>query len=66
MSQGLSRREVRSALKVAVVVGTVLNLINQGDVIWGDTELNAAKAALTWCVPFCVSLYGAHMALRRR
>ena len=66
MGQGLSGVEVRCALKVAVVVGTILNLINQGDVVWGEAELNTFKAGLTYCVPFCVSLFGAHMALRRR
>lgn len=66
MNKVLTGREVRTALKVAVVVGTVLNLINQGDALWGSAELNPFKAGLTYCVPFCVSLFAAYMALRGR
>ncbi len=55
----------RYSLIIALVVGTVLNLINQGDVlIWGG-EVNYLKLALTYCVPYCVSTYGAVMAQRR-
>ena len=55
MSGGIPRR---SAL-TAVVVGTILNLINQGDVLWGDAHLNTAKLLPTYCVPFCVATFGA-------
>lgn len=48
------------ALAVAAVVGTVLNLINQGD------ALLAGRAALTYCVPYLVASYGAFCALRLR
>jgi len=48
----------RSA-KAAVVVGSVLNLINQGDALFGGAELNIAKALLTFIVPYCVTTYGA-------
>ena len=49
---------------VAVVVGSVLNLINQGDALLSGGPINWLKLCLTYCVPFCVSLYGAHSALR--
>jgi methyl-accepting chemotaxis protein len=52
------------ALKVAVIVGTILNLINQGDALFGSKDLELFKAALTYCVPFCVSLHGAVSALK--
>lgn len=49
----------RRALWVALVVGTLLNLINQGDALWAQAEINWAKLLLTYVVPFCVSLHGA-------
>lgn len=44
---------------VALVVGTVLNAINQGDVLLGATSVNWVKIILTYIVPYCVSTYGA-------
>ena len=48
----------RSAI-VAAVVGTVLNLINQGDAIFTGGGVNWLKVVLTYAVPYCVSTYGA-------
>ena len=48
----------RSAI-VAAIVGTVLNLINQGDAIFTGGRINWLKVALTYVVPYCVSTYGA-------
>ena len=54
-------------LKLAVLVGCVLNLINQGDLFfrgaWGDVQWS--KVMLTFCVPFCVSVYSATAARLR-
>lgn len=47
------------SLKVAVVVGTALNLINQGDALFGEAAINWAKLALTFAMPYAVSTYGA-------
>jgi hypothetical protein len=44
---------------VALVVGTILNLINQGDAIFGATSINWIKIVLTYFVPYAVSTYGA-------
>jgi hypothetical protein len=49
---------LRSAC-VALVVGTILNLINQGDVIFGGMTINWTKILLTYFVPYAVSTYGA-------
>jgi hypothetical protein len=40
-------------LTAALIVGTVLNLINQGDAIFGTTSVNVncLKLAVTYCVP---------------
>jgi len=53
----------RAAL-VAVIVGTLLNLINQGDALFGGGDLNFLKIALTYLVPFAVSTHGALTAHR--
>ena len=55
---------VRTALLVAVVVGSLLNLINQGDVILAGAAPHWPKLLLTYCVPFCVALFGAYSANR--
>ncbi len=57
---------IKSSLAVAVFVGIILNLINQGDAIFGDKPLILWKLLLTFCVPYCVSTYGAVMALRSK
>lgn len=62
----LSGAFLQRSLLVAAVVGTVLNLINQGDAIFGAASLNWAKLAMTYIVPFCVSTYGAASALEIR
>ena len=57
------------SLRVALVVGTALCLINQGDALFGGGAVNWAKAGLTYVVPYMVSTYGAvsfRMGLRGR
>ena len=55
VSDGVPRR----SLWVALVVGTILNLINQGDTLVSGQRLDLAKLALTYIVPYVVSTYGA-------
>ena len=55
----------RRALVVALVVGTVLNLINQGDRLLSDEAPDWLKLALTYLVPFVVSTHGAMTVLAR-
>ena len=54
-SNGVPRR----SLKVALVVGTALNLINQGDALFGPASINWFKLMLTFAMPYAVSTYGA-------
>jgi hypothetical protein len=49
----------RRSLGVAFIVGTILNLINQGDALLAFHGLSPTKAALTYLVPYCVATYGA-------
>ena len=46
-------------LKVALLIGTLLNLINQGDALFTGTPVNWWKFALTFAMPYAVSTYGA-------
>lgn len=54
-SDGVPRR----SFYVALVVGTVLNLINQGDALIGAGSIDWLKVVLTYCVPYAVCTYGA-------
>ncbi|MFZ3032416.1 MAG: nitrate/nitrite transporter NrtS [Parvibaculum sp.] len=47
------------ALIVSIVVGTILNLINQGDALFTGAPLNWGKLILTFIVPYLVSTHGA-------
>ncbi len=55
---------VKRSLMVALVVGTVLNLINQGDAIIVNGPIAWLKVCLTYMVPYCVATYGAVSAIR--
>jgi hypothetical protein len=55
LSDGVPRR----SLWVGLIVGTVLNMINQGDTLLSGHRLDFAKLALTYVVPYLVSTYGA-------
>jgi hypothetical protein len=55
LSDGIPRR----SFIVALIVGTILNLINQGDALLGAASLNITKVLLTYVVPYCVATYGA-------
>lgn len=56
---------VSRSLLVALVVGTVLNIINQGSEIAGGRPVNMLKLLLTYAVPFFVASYGAYSAFSR-
>ncbi|MCG8360405.1 MAG: nitrate/nitrite transporter NrtS [Kiloniellales bacterium] len=66
LAQTLQWPNLRNAIMVALVVGSLLNLINQGDAILGMGEIQWPKLLLTYCVPFFVALYGAYSANRTR
>lgn len=59
---------VRTCAPVALVVGTVLSLVNQGDVLamgMGSAALGA-KIGVNYLVPFLTSSTGALLAVRGR
>lgn len=55
VAEGIPRR----SFFVALIVGTILNLINQGDALVGNGQLDFVKIILTFIVPYCVATYGA-------
>ncbi len=52
-----SRSIVRRSVFVSLVVGTILLIINQGDVMIGGAAPNVLKTILTYLVPYCVSTH---------
>ena len=55
LSDGIPRR----AFFVALTIGSVLNLINQGDALIAGRTLDWLKIVLTYLVPYCVNTHGA-------
>ena len=56
---------VVTALKVALVVGSILNAINQGQHLFDGTPISWPHVCLNYIVPFCVSTYSATRAAMR-
>ncbi|MDT8383256.1 MAG: nitrate/nitrite transporter NrtS [Gammaproteobacteria bacterium] len=54
-----SGRIARSALMVSAVVGTILNLINQGEALLAGTAISWFHLSLNYAVPYCVASYSA-------
>lgn len=54
------------ALKIAAVVGSILNVVNQGDAIFGEKDINWIRICFTFMVPYCVSTLSAVEAIRSR
>ena len=61
------RPMVSRSLMVALVIGTILTVLNQGDIIFTGSWKGALywKVPITYCVPFCVATYGALSSARR-
>jgi hypothetical protein len=59
-------RNIKTAVIVAIVVGTILNTINSYEVILGGNfnYRNVVKIILTYITPFCVSLYSSTKAAK--
>ena len=59
LSVALQRCSVISAFKTSLVVGTIVNLINQGDYLLGSgiVQVSWLKVLITYFIPFAVSIY---------
>lgn len=55
----LSRHIVVNALKIGLVVGTLLNLVNQGAVVLQGATIEWGHVILNYIVPYCVASYSA-------
>lgn len=62
----LSRKVVLSALKVSIIVGTLLAIINHGGAIIAmDISVDRiSKILLTYLVPYCVSTFSSVNAIQ--
>ena len=63
----LQRIVVLRALKIAGLVGMLLIAINHGDALLGGDvdQTRLIKMALTFLVPFCVSVYASVSTMRQ-
>ncbi|MBI2993616.1 MAG: nitrate/nitrite transporter NrtS [Gammaproteobacteria bacterium] len=68
LQTALRRDIIRRSLRIAVIVGTIIILINYYDRILGGTLVRGdfVKMALTYCVPYCVSTWAAVGAVLHR
>jgi hypothetical protein len=57
---------VKAALSVAAVVGTVLNVVNNGPLWWAQSPVSLWRVALNYVVPFLVASYSAARHEQRR
>lgn len=64
----MNKKNITTALLVAVIVGTVLNIINSYEVFAEGTftSKNVLKIMLTYITPFCVSLYSSTKAAKQK
>ena len=61
------RESLKRAVRVAVLVGIILNIINNPLLFQLSFErINIYRVLLTFIVPFCVSLYSSVLANREK
>lgn len=61
-----SRPIVAASFRIALVVGTVLNAINQSDRVMEGLEPSWLHVGLNYLVPYCVASYSAARNQLRR
>lgn len=64
MAVGMNKTLIKRAVIIAMIVGSILNVINQFDAIFGAEPIEWLKVTLTYCVPFIVSLVSSYITLR--
>jgi hypothetical protein len=64
LRRALSWPIARRSLLTMLIVGSILNIINQGDALALSAAIDWWKLVLTYCVPFCVATFGAYSAYR--
>ncbi len=48
-------RTLRTSASISLIVGTILNAINQGDRLLAGSDLDWGRILLNFLVPFCVA-----------
>lgn len=64
-----SRHIVHNALRIALVVGSLLNALNHGEALLAGSGIAWVHIAMNFVVPFCVATYSATkhaLALKKR
>ena len=59
LTHGFSQPILSNSIRIALVVGTILNAINQGERILAWNEILWGSFFLNYLIPFCVSCYSA-------
>jgi hypothetical protein len=62
LRRALSWPIAKRSLLTMLIVGSILNIINQGDALMRSRAIDWWKLLLTYCVPFCVATFGAYSA----
>lgn len=57
-----SRPVIANATQVMIVVGTCLNIVNQGATIWNGGGVDWSRFMMNYAVPFLVASYSAAKA----
>ena len=57
-----SRPVIANAIRVMIVVGTCLNIVNQGVTIWHGGGVDWSRFTMNYAVPFLVASYSAAKA----
>lgn len=50
---------VKNSMRIALMVGSILNLVNQGSAILEGTDISWLHGVLNYVVPYCVASYSA-------
>ncbi|PKO43087.1 MAG: hypothetical protein CVU29_11195 [Betaproteobacteria bacterium HGW-Betaproteobacteria-22] len=62
----VTKQVLLGAIKVSLLVGTLLNLINQWDYLVSAQSLMIGHTLMNYLVPFCVSAYSGARALETK
>lgn len=55
----LQRHIIKNSCKISCVVGTILNLANQGSNLLSGSDISWIQAILNYCIPYYVASYSA-------
>jgi len=54
-----AKKNLLASFKICLVVGTILNLINQGPTVFDGGSISWIHLIMNYTVPFCVSSFSA-------